>query len=382
MTISPFLVAGLIGLAVAYLLTPIVLWVATQLGIVAQPGGRHIHRTPVPRLGGLAVYVAFVAAVLGGLPVERPIHVTHSAQQIVITVPYRPAIDRPIVGLLLGATLITLLGVVDDVRGVTPVIKLAGQIASAIILLPFGVGMDVLTNPLGGMVFVAGPLGAVVTVIWLVALCNVMNLIDGVDGLAAGIAAIAGMTVFAASYQRGDVGTAIIAAAFIGGTLGFLPYNSNPARIFLGDTGSMLLGYILGSLAVLGTYKSYAAVSLLVPLAALGVPVADTALAILRRWRSGRPIFQADTEHLHHQLLRRGLSQRQTVIVLYLITAIFGVAALVLSGIHRFSLIVVLGLLLAALLVGARRTGLLPWLSGSTASGGPAASGNPGGFGP
>ena len=359
MTISPFLVAGLIGLVVAYLLTPIVTWVATQLGIVAQPGGRHIHRIPIPRLGGLAVYAAFVAAVLGGLPVERPIHVTHGVQQIVITVPYQPAIDRPIVGLLLGTTLITLVGVIDDVRGLSPGVKLIGQIAAAAVLLPFGVGMDVLTNPLGGMVFVAGPLGALVTVIWLVALCNVMNLIDGIDGLAAGIAAIAGMTVFAASYQRGDVGTAILAAAFIGGTLGFLPFNFNPARIFLGDTGSMLLGYILGSLAVLGTYKSYAAVSLLVPLAALGVPVADTAMAIMRRWRSHRPIFQADTEHLHHRLLRRGLTQRQTAITLYLITAIFGVAALVLSGIHRFSLIVVLGLLLTALLVGARRTGLL-----------------------
>ncbi len=359
MTISPFLVAGLIGLAVAYLLTPIVAWIATQLGVVARPGGRHIHRIPIPLLGGLAVYAAFVAAVLGGLPVERPIHIAHGAEQIVITVPYQAAIDRPIIGLLLGTTLITVVGVIDDVRGVSPVVKLIGQIVSAAVLLPFGVGMDVLTNPLGGMVFVAGPFGALVTVTWLVALCNVMNLIDGIDGLAAGIAAIAGMTVFAASYQRGDVGTAILAAAFIGGTLGFLPFNFNPARIFLGDTGSMLLGYILGSLAVLGTYKSYTAISLLVPLAALGVPVADTAMAIVRRWRSRRPIFQADTEHLHHRLLRRGLSQRQTAVTLYLITAIFGVAALVLSGIHRFSLIVVLGLLLAALLVGARRTGLL-----------------------
>lgn len=375
MTISPFLVAGLIGLVVAYLLTPVVLWIATQLGVVAQPGGRHIHRSPIPRLGGLAVYAAFVAAVLGGLPVGSPIHVTQGAPQIIITVPHTLAIARPIIGLLLGTTMITLLGVIDDVRGVSPITKLLGQTASATVLLPFGVGMDVLTNPLGGMVFIAGPLGAAVTVIWLVALCNVMNLIDGIDGLAAGIAAIAGATVFAASYQRGDVGTAIIAAAFIGGTLGFLPYNFNPARIFLGDTGSMLLGYILGSLSVLGMYKSYAAVSLLVPLAALGVPVADTALAILRRWRSRRPIFQADTEHLHHRLLRRGLSQRQTAVTLYLITAIFGVAALVLSGIHRFSLIVILGLLLAVLLVGARRTGLLTPVNNAAPSGGSGGSG-------
>lgn len=369
MTISPFLVAGLIGLAVAYLLTPIVIWLATQLGVLAKPGGRHIHRAPVPRLGGLAVYLAFVAAVLVGLPVTRPIHVVHGAQQIIITIPYVAAIERPIIGLLLGTTLITLVGVIDDARGISPIVKLLGQIASAAILLPFGVGMDVLTNPLGGMFFVLGPLGAALTVGWLVLLCNVMNLIDGVDGLAAGIAAIAGSTLFVASYQRGDVGTAILAVALIGGTLGFLPYNFNPARIFLGDTGSMLLGYILGGLSVLGTYKSYAALSLLVPLAALGVPVADTTFAIVRRWRAHRPIFQADTEHLHHRLLRRGLSQRETALFLYLVTAILGAGALVLSGIHRFPLIAILGLLLAALAVGARRIGLLAPEESPAASG-------------
>lgn len=375
MTISPYVVAGGIGLVVAYLLTPAVRWIAMRLGIVARPGGRHIHLATVPRLGGLAVYLAFVAAVFAGLPVERPIHVTHGTDQLVVTIPYTAAIDRPIVGLLLGTTVITILGVIDDARGIAPLTKLLGQILAAVVLLPFGVGMDVLTNPLGGMFFV-GPLGQAVTVVWIVALCNVMNLIDGVDGLAAGIAAIAGGTLFVASYQRGDIGTSMLASALIGATLGFLPYNFSPARVFLGDTGSMLLGYILGGLSVLGTYKSYTALSLVVPLAALGVPVADTALAIARRWRTRRPIFQADTEHLHHHLLRRGLTHRQTASVLYLVTGILGAAALFLSGIHRFSLIAVLGLLLAALAVGARRTGLL------AAPRTPAASGGTGDIGP
>ncbi|HXX40396.1 MAG TPA: MraY family glycosyltransferase [bacterium] len=357
MTISPLLVAGVLGLAVAYLLTPAVLWIATQFGVVTMPGGRHIHTRPVPRLGGLAVYAAFVAAVVVGLPVERPIHVVFGAARILVTIPYTPAIDRPIVGLLLGTTLITVIGAIDDIRGISPLVKLAGQLLAAVIVLPFGVGMDVLSNPLGGMFFV-GPLGAVVTVAWLVALCNVMNLIDGVDGLATGIATIAGATLLVASYLRGDVGTAILAAALMGAALGFLPYNFNPARIFLGDTGSMLLGYVLGGLSVLGTYKSYTALSLLVPLAALGVPVADTALAIARRWRSGQPIFQADTGHLHHQLLRQGLSPRQTVAVLYLVTGVLGAGALVLSGIHRFDLIAVFGILLFFLALGARRIGL------------------------
>jgi UDP-GlcNAc:undecaprenyl-phosphate GlcNAc-1-phosphate transferase len=357
-TIYPFLVAGAIGLVIAYVLTPAVAWLATQAGVLDRPGGRHIHRAPVPRLGGIAIYLAFIAAVFVGLPVERPIHVAFEAQRITVVIPYLPAIDRPIIALLLGATLITLVGVWDDIRGTRPIVKLGGQIAAGAVLLPFGVGMDVLTNPLGGMFFV-GPLGAIVTVAWIVALCNVMNLIDGVDGLASGIAAIAGATLLVASYHRGDVGTAILAAALAGGALGFIPFNFNPARIFLGDTGSMLLGYLLGALSVLGTYKSYTALSLLVALAALGVPVTDTAFAIARRWRNRRPIFEADTQHLHHRLLQRGLSPRQTAAVLYLVTGILSAGALMVSGVGRFPIIAILGFLLALLAVGARRTGLL-----------------------
>ena len=358
MTISRFLVAGAIGLAVAYLITPFVMWMATRLRILAVPGGRHIHATPVPRLGGIGIYVAFVAAVLAGLPVERSIRVATDAHNILVTIPFTPAFDRPIIGVLIGATLITLVGILDDVRGVSPMEKLFGQLVAAVIPPAFGISMDVLTNPFGGMLFL-GPFGVALTVFWLVALCNVMNLIDGIDGLAAGIAAIAGVTVFVASYGRGDAATAILAVALVGATVGFLPFNFNPARIFLGDTGSMLLGYLLGSVSLLGTYKSYTALSLLVPLVALGVPVADTALAIVRRWRTRRPIFQPDTEHLHHRLLQRGLSQRQSAVVLYLVTGILGAGALLASGVHRSSLVAVLAFLVAALTFGARRTGLL-----------------------
>ncbi|HKV45188.1 MAG TPA: MraY family glycosyltransferase [bacterium] len=355
---SRFAVVAAIGLVVAYAVTPLVLRVAIRFRVLAHPGGRHIHRTPVPRLGGIAIYVAFVVAVILSLPLEQILHVGLGSRAAGAPIPYALVFDRPVLGLLTGATVITLLGIIDDTRGISPFAKLGGQVIAALVPLPFGIGMDVLTNPLGGMVFL-GPFGLALTVAWLVALANVMNLIDGIDGLAAGIATIAGGTVLVASYQRGDVATAVLAAALIGGTLGFLPYNYNPARIFLGDTGSMLLGYLLGGLSVLGAYKSYTALSLLVPLAALGVPVLDTALAITRRWRTRRPIFQADTEHLHHRLLQRGLSQRQTTVVLCLVTAILGVGALLASGIHRLSLVAVLALLMAALAFGARRTGLL-----------------------
>lgn len=367
MTISPLLMAGAIGLVVAYLLTPAIQRMATHFRVLDLPGSRRIHLRPVPRLGGIAVYAAFVAAVV--FPIDQPIRIAVHTQHLVLTVPSLSGIDRPVLGMLLGATLIALFGILDDVRGAPPLVKLFGQVASAVVVLPFGIGMDVLTNPLGGMFFV-GPLGALLTVLWIVALCNVMNLIDGVDGLAAGIATIAGGTVCVAAFQRGDVDTGLLAAALMGATLGFLPYNFNPARIFLGDTGSMLLGYILATMSVLGTYKSYTALSLLVPLVALGVPVADTAFAIVRRWRTRRPIFQADAEHLHHHLLRRGLSQRQTAALLYLITATLGAGALVLSGIHRPSLEVVFGLLVAALALGARRMRLLAPARSPAASGG------------
>jgi UDP-GlcNAc:undecaprenyl-phosphate GlcNAc-1-phosphate transferase len=358
MLIPRFLVAAAIGLVITYALTPLVLWIAVRFRVLAQPGGRHIHRTPIPRLGGIAIYMGFLVAVLAGLPLAHAVRIAVEAQQVVLTVSYVPGVDRPIIGLLLGATLITAVGIIDDTWGVSPLQKLLGQVTAAVIPLQFGIGMDVLTNPMGGMIFL-GPFGLVLTTVWFVALSNVMNLIDGIDGLATGIATIASGTVLLASSVRGDVPTAMLAAALIGSTLGFLPYNYNPARIFLGDTGSMLLGYLLAGLSVLGAYKGYTALSLLVPLAALGVPVLDTALAITRRWRTRRPIFQADTEHLHHRLLQRGLSQRQTTVVLYLVTGILGVAALLASGIHRFSLVAVLGFLLAALAFGARRTGLL-----------------------
>src|SRR5579864_1047752 len=367
MVMSRFALVAAIGLVLASAVTPLVQRVAIRFQILARPGGRHIHRTPVPRLGGIAVYLAFMVAVVLSGPLEQVLHIGIGSRPAA-AMPYVLIFDRPVLGLLLGATVITVLGIIDDTRGISPFAKLGGQVIAALVPLPFGIGMDVLTNPMGGMVFL-GPFGLVITVVWLVALANVMNLIDGIDGLAAGIATIAAGTVLIASYQRGDVATAILAAALIGATLGFLPYNYNPARIFLGDTGSMLLGYILGGLSVLGTYKSYTALSLLVPLAALGVPVADTALAIARRWRSRQPIFQADTGHLHHHLLRRGLSQRQTVAVLYLVTGVLGAGALVLSGIHRFDLIAVLGVLLAILAVGARRTGLLVGRGGNATAG-------------
>src|SRR5262249_17980492 len=153
-----------IGLAVAYLVTPFIVWVATRLRILAQPGGRHIHRVPVPRLGGLAIYLAFLAAVLAALPVERSIRVMVDAHNILVTIPFTPAFDQPVIGVLLGATMITIVGVLDDVRGISPMEKLFGQLVAAIIPLSFGVGMDVLTNPFGGMVFL-GPFGVALTVL-------------------------------------------------------------------------------------------------------------------------------------------------------------------------------------------------------------------------
>jgi UDP-GlcNAc:undecaprenyl-phosphate GlcNAc-1-phosphate transferase len=260
---------------------------------------------------------------------------------------------------MLGGTFLLAVGIYDDIRGMRPAVKFAAMVAAAAILIPFGLATEFVTPPLTGKTVAVGNWGAAFTVAWVVVVVNVINIIDGVDGLAAGISAIAGTTLLLTAAAKGDAVAVSLAAALIGATLGFLRHNFNPARIFMGDSGSMFLGYVLGGLSVMGLYKSYTALSLAVPILPLGVPIADTVFAIIRRFRSGRPIYLPDREHLHHRLLARGLTQRQTVFILYLISALLGLGALAISGVNRSGAMVSLGVILAMLLVGAQRMGLL-----------------------
>lgn len=288
------------------LVTPFVWLAARKWRLLDWPDERKIHRFPVPRLGGVAIYLSLLASGLIFLP------------------------DGRLPTILLPATVIFLVGLWDDLFGLAPAVKLAGQVGAALLLVALGVRIQFLTNPLGGMIFL-GPWALPATLVWVVSVTNVVNLIDGLDGLAAGVSFIAAAALFSVALSMGQSGIALWATILGGATLGFLPYNFNPAKIFLGDSGALLSGFMLAALAAKGAVKGATAVALLVPMVALGVPILDTAFAIVRRFWQGRPIYRADREHLHHRLLSLGLSQRQAVAVIYAVSAFLGGVAVVLA---------------------------------------------------
>jgi len=275
---------------------------------MAYPEERKVHTQPIPQVGGWAIYLTFLLVVLLTLK-----------------------INQQLLGILLGGSLILILGIIDDLFNLPPKVKLAGQIMASLILLFFGVKISFVTNPLGGMIYLGG-WGALVTVLWVVGITNALNLIDGLDGLAAGVSIIAAATFFCLSYLGKPAETILILSLILmGSSLGFLRYNFSPAQVFMGDSGAMFLGFTLSAIAVMGAFKSAATLALLAPILVLGVPILDTAFAIVRRLKNGQPAFQADKEHIHHKLLQLGLSQRQTVLLIYLVSIFLGAIALILS---------------------------------------------------
>jgi UDP-GlcNAc:undecaprenyl-phosphate GlcNAc-1-phosphate transferase len=325
------LILALSALALTLVLTPAVMALARRVGAFDQPGPRRIHREPVPTLGGLAM----VAAVL---------LVTWTAR--LIPGPAQVLELRPLIGLSLSAIPILLLGIVDDLRGATPWAKLGIQICAALVLFHFGFDVPAITNPFGGTV-AAGVLNLPLTVAWVVVVMNAINLIDGLDGLAAGVVFIASTALWWVGRSHGNFYVMFISSSMIGATFGFLRYNFPPARIFMGDTGSQFLGLTLAALSLLENRKGTATVTLLFPLVAMAVPIADGVLTFLRRLFQGRPIFVADSEHIHHRLLRLGLSQRDAVLVLWFVAACSGVLAVVLATLPS-SYAILLGAVLAA----------------------------------
>ncbi|VBB08923.1 Hypothetical protein LUCI_4206 [Lucifera butyrica] len=330
-----YLVAFTIALAVAYFITPKVKYLAIKAGAMDAPDARKVHTKPIPRMGGLAIYAGFVLAVLASMHVSREI-----------------------LGLLLGGTTILIVGIIDDMRQLPPKVKLLGQILAACVLILFNVRIDWLTNPFGDMLYLdyfAIPL----TILWVVGLTNTVNLIDGLDGLAAGVSTIASITILMVALQQDFWSVAILTAALAGSALGFLQHNFNPAKIFMGDTGSMFLGYMLAAISVIGTVKSAATIALVVPIVALGLPIMDTAFAIIRRYMNGRPIFKPDKGHLHHRLLEMGLSQKQAVLLMYVISGCLGLSAIVLTEVNLgYASLIIMGLIVVAFL-GARKIGVL-----------------------
>lgn len=321
-----YILAFSVAILISFLMTPLAKRFAHMAGAIDVPkDDRRIHKAPIPRLGGLAILVSTVLSIL--LFVE---------------------LDNSIYAILVGGIVIAISGVIDDIKPMTPKLKMLFQIVAAGILVYGGVSIQIITNPFqeGGYISL-GMLGIPLTLFWVVGITNTVNLIDGIDGLSAGASAISALSFAVISYIMGDSNVAIMSLILAGAAIGFLPYNFNPASIFMGDTGALYLGFMLSAIAIEGAVKGVAAVAMVIPILTLGLPVFDTTFAILRRYKNKRPIMEADRGHLHHRLLDLGFGQRRTVVILYIVSAVFGVSAILMSKMEFFEGAVFLAVIMA-----------------------------------
>ncbi|HJR46351.1 MAG TPA: MraY family glycosyltransferase [Actinomycetota bacterium] len=360
----PYLTVGIVAFIVTYFVTPAVIGLSRRLGAIDHPNDRKVHATPTPTLGGLAIFAGIMAA--GALATRLPYFdgvFTQSSQMI---------------GILGGAVVIFALGAVDDLKDLPAPVKLAGQVFAAGILFLAGVKMQFVLLPNGDIFSVSDDVSVLLTVGWMVAMINAVNLIDGLDGLAAGLVAIAASAFFVYTFQlslnQGSSAAVffapapLLAMALVGATLGFLRYNFHPARIFMGDSGSMLLGLVLGGATVAGISNSSAfgpsldlgasgsqvflAYSpLVIPLLVLALPIVDAMFAIVRRARRRTSVFHADKEHLHHRLMDLGHGHRQAVLVMYIWAALAAGAGLAFTFLDRNDVIFALPVLVGAIVL-------------------------------
>lgn len=308
--LAPALAFGL-----AFALTPIIRRLAYRIGALDQPNSRKIHRQAMPLLGGIAIYLSFWAVAALSL------FLLEGSSQLR--------------GLFWGSSLILALGLYDDIKGLSYKAKLAGQFTAAFVLLAYNIKIEFITLPFQDITFL-GIFVVPLTLLWIVGLTNAVNLVDGVDGLATGVSAIASIVMFALTWGEFPL-IPVLALILAGAALGFLPHNFSPARIFLGDTGSLFLGFMLAGFSIMGVTKQATFTTLIVPVLIFGLPITDTFYAIWRRIRNGQPIFKADKGHIHHRLLDVGLTTRQTVLVLYFCSIYFGAAAIVFDRFAGFS---------------------------------------------
>lgn len=326
-----YILAFAVALAISYIATPLAKKFAFVVGAVDVPrDNRRMHKTPVPRLGGLAIFLGFlISSLIFG------------------------TVDRTMASILIGALIIVTLGVLDDILRLNAGIKFVVQVIAACFpVLYGGLRIEFFTNfnfassePFVYMGFLSIP----VTLLWIVGLTNAVNFIDGLDGLAAGVSTIAAMSFFAVSLITQNYYAAVISLALVGACLGFLPFNLNPAKIFMGDTGSEFLGFILATISIQGMFKFYAVISFAVPFLILGLPLFDLVSSVLRRVLSGKNPTEADRGHIHHKLIDMGFNQKQAVAILYIITTILGTIGVILS---RFGAAKAALVLLALLLIG------------------------------
>lgn len=320
-----------VAFSAASLLTPLTRRLGLKYGFIDVPGPRRKHAEVTSRLGGVALYAAFVMAV---------------ALTLLLVGRDDPAELTRLIGVLIGSTVVFLLGLWDDKRELSPAPQLLGQFLAAIIAVRLGLVIEVVTSPFGRPITLSLPLAVVFTLFWMVGMMNTVNWLDGLDGLAAGVAIIASFVLFWHTFTLRQYSLAVLPLALAGSAMGFLPYNFHPARVFMGSCGSLVLGFALAALAVIGGAKM--ATTLLV----MGIPILDVAWQIASRLRSSRSPLRADLGHLHYRLSAWGLSQRQVVLLFYLFCAFFGLLALILpSGLYKLYALLGMGGLLVMLIL-------------------------------
>lgn len=319
-----------VSLAATLILTPLVRRLAFTVGAVDVPkDNRRMHKKPIPTIGGLAFFIGFLISVV--LFVD---------------------IDKTLQGILLGSVVLVVLGVLDDIMDLPAKLKFVVQFGAAGIAVAHGCVIETFSNPFpfGGDYINLGWAAIPVTLIWIVALTNAVNFIDGLDGLAAGVSAISAGTMLVIALMYSEASVALVIAALLGACLGFLPFNFNPAKIFMGDTGATFLGFLLATVSVQGLFKYYAIVSFAVPFLMLGVPIFDICFAFLRRIAHGQSPMVADRSHMHHRLIDMGFSQKQAVAIAYVISALLGLSAVVLASSNEIRSLILIG---AIIVIGA-----------------------------
>lgn len=304
------LFAFVVAFLIAYASTPIVKMLAFKIGAVDVPkDNRRMHKKPIARLGGLAIFYGFIISIL-----------------------CFAEIDTELRGILIGSVVIVVMGIFDDIYSLNALFKFVVQIGAALIVVMHGVQIDHISSfGIGENPYISlGVFSIPITVLWIVGVTNALNLIDGLDGLAAGVSTISTVSLFAISLITREAGVAIVTAAIAGAGFGFLPYNIHPAKIFMGDTGSTFLGFMLASISVVGLFKGYAVISMAVPFLILGLPIFDTLFAIIRRVMRGQSPMHPDRGHVHHRLIDMGFDQTQTVIILLITSGLLSLSAVVL----------------------------------------------------
>ncbi|MFH0947617.1 MAG: MraY family glycosyltransferase [Elusimicrobiota bacterium] len=339
-----YLTAFAAALFVSFATTPIAKWLAEKFNVVDKPDDRKIHLRSIPRWGGISIYLGFITgiALLYFFPrfqtliaFRHKVFVNNELESIL-------SIDKQLIGILIGGTIIFILGLFDDKKSVPPVVKFLVQIIVALSVISYGVNISGLKLPFFSN-YLNFPLliSQIITIFWLVGFMNTINLIDGLDGLAAGVVAIAASTFLIVAILQSDTKiilfskqlklAAILCAALVGACIGFLYHNFHPAKIFMGDSGSQFLGFMLGAISVIGTLKTTAMVALFIPITVVAIPVLDVAFSILRRFRNKKNIMEADKGHFHHRLLNIGWTHKEIVLLIYVTTFVLSFCAILLT---------------------------------------------------